>query len=258
MKSIIAFANQKGGLGKTACAVMTARCLVEEHRKKVLFLDLDVQGNASFTLANYKTAISVSDFLKKDLKEDELNSFKEVSLALLYATEDLANDQGFIIKECLNHFNNNLSLIKKHFDYVIIDTPPTLGNKLFLSLMLTQQVVIPIEPESFALQGLQKLFTTINSVKEANKELNLLGVVINKLQSNRPRQMANVEKIKQSPLKEVLFKTVIKYRDCVSDALSNGISLKDLRKIRGYNSRTFSSAQKEFKGLTDEIIRRAR
>lgn len=256
MKTIIAFANQKGGLGKTACAVLTARCMMEELNQKILFCDLDVQGNASYTLQKFKSGISISDFLKRDLTDNEIESLKDNNLALLSATEDLANDEGFVIKDCLNHFNNNLNKIKDFYDYVIIDTPPTLGNKLFLSLMITKKVVVPIEPESFALQGLQKLIVTISNLKELNHDLDLIGIVINKLQSNRPRQKANVEQIMQSYLKDILFKTVLKYRDCISDALSNSISLSELRKTHGYSSRTFSAAKKEFRSLTDEIIKR--
>lgn len=258
MKTIIAFANQKGGLGKTACAVLTARTMMDDLKQRILFCDLDVQGNASFTLKNFKSCISISDFLKRDLSENEIESLKDKNLALLSATEDLANDEGFVIKDCLMHFNNNLNKIKDYYDYVIIDTPPTLGNKLFLSLMITKKVVVPIEPESFALQGLQKLIVTISNLKEVNPELDLIGIVINKLQSNRPRQKANVEQIRQSYLKDNLFKTILKYRDCISDALSNGISLSELRKTHGYSSRTFTAARNEFRSLTDEIIARCK
>ena len=261
----IAVANQKGGLGKTTVSVFLSRCFSETMNKHVLFVDLDVQGNSSYTLSDFDSKVKASDFLSKALSDDELNQIAELAntkgLALLYASPELANDgltkdgkEAFNPVASVKFFNNNLAKIEKNFDMVIIDTPPTLGNKLIISLMISNHVLIPLEMDSFALQGLSRLIQTITTLKRLNYRISILGLVVNKFMANRKRQLNVFETIKNSPLGKLVCENKIRFRDCISDALSAKISLTSLRKTKGYSSKSFTSAIEDFKALSTELL----
>ena len=259
----LAVTNQKGGLGKTTTSVFLSRCLADDYKKKVLFIDLDIQGNSSFTLNAFDSDIKASDLLTHELSDLEIKKIiskadeNENNISLLHASAELANDVGFEPEHVYKCAEHNLKALEEHFDFVVLDTPPTLGNKLVISLLITEEVIIPLELDTFALQGLNKLLSTIFSLKNKGKKINILGLVINKFVPNRKRQLDILSNLNKSEkLSEKIFNTKIRFRDCISDALSNRLALTKLRKFKGHDSSSYRTAVNDFRNLTLEVLTR--
>lgn len=243
--------NQKGGLGKTCISTNIARCLADDFNKKVLFIDFDVQANASETLKSFASPCTCYDFISRDLTDSEVKNFDTATnIVLLKSSIELANSESFD-NSCLTFFNNNIKKIEKYFDYMIMDTPPTLGNTLKIALLLSENLITPLELDSFALMGLNKLFSSFRALKQYNNKLNFLGIVINKFVSQRKRQKELFDEIKVKIGDNILFKSKIHANCSIQDALSLSCSLKQLRKIKGY---TNNRAINEFYALTSEVL----
>ena len=191
MGKIIAFANQKGGVGKTTSAVNVAASL-GIIGKKTLLVDLDPQGNATsgVGIAKKKLKTSVKDLLLPDTSSGvSLEGLAEASvvttefenlyvipstIALAGAEFDLFSEQGseFALKKSLN-------LIRDDYDYVIIDCPPSLGMLTIEGLSACDGVVVPMQCEFFALEGLSQLMITISRIKQRyNPALNITGILL--------------------------------------------------------------------------------
>ncbi len=183
MGKIIAFANQKGGVGKTTTCVNVAAYMAMMG-KKILILDLDPQGNATSGVGIRKT---------KDLKTiydliDGEGSFDEVikptivdNLYIIPSTVDLAGAEVELIQipQREKIIKNLLSEIKDTYDFILIDCPPSLGLITVNALTATDSVIIPIQCEFFALEGLTQLMNTIKLVKEyLNPDIDIEGVVM--------------------------------------------------------------------------------
>ena len=255
---ILTITNQKGGLGKTAVGTNIARVMADSFNKKILFLDLDVQGNASDTLEKFKSKLCATDLMSRVLKEEEIKAVVEgsQSIVLCSADDNLANTENLDKGMCSANLANNLKALGEHFDYCIIDTPPTLGNILVIALLVTGQILIPVELDSFSLLGLNKLLTTyqnINMVRSQNgmATCDLLGIVINKFVSSRKRQQELLEQLQKSAIGSLLLNDKIHTSGAIQDALSNSCSLNELRAIKGH---TDKRAINEFYALTLEIL----
>ena len=183
MGKIIAIANQKGGVGKTTTAVNLAACL-GKLGKSVLLCDIDPQGNASSGVGVDPKTVeeSVYDVLINDLAAK--SAVKETgfeNLWVLPANIDLAGAELELVSKDNREFvlKNALDEIKFQFDYVIIDCPPSLGLITLNSLAAADTVLVPIQCEYYALEGLSQLTNTIKMVKRSiNPELELEGVVL--------------------------------------------------------------------------------
>lgn len=178
---IITIANQKGGVGKTTTVVNLATALASID-KKVLVIDMDPQYNSSMSFNAYDAKKSIYKVFSNDV---EINKSIQPSmipnLDVISACEDLAaaeyeladdENRNFLLKQYIGN-------IKENYDYIFIDTPPTLGLLTISSLTASDEVLIPVQCEFFALEGLSKLIKTIDIVKNnLNSVLKLNGIIL--------------------------------------------------------------------------------
>lgn len=183
MGKVIAFSNQKGGVGKTTTCVNMAAALSQEG-KRILLVDVDPQGNATSGLGINKSAIkkSVYNVLIDELKPEEAIIKTEFSnLDLLPASIDLAGAEVELvyIMSREKRLSDALEGLKKKYDYIVIDCPPSLGLLTINALSAADDVIIPIQCEYYALEGLAQLMNSIKLVeKHLNANLKINGVVL--------------------------------------------------------------------------------
>jgi len=211
MSKKIAISNQKGGVGKTDLCVNLGASLAKLG-KKVLIIDLDPQSNTTSYLLGESASLSSHDVLTNEnvgAKEAIKNTpFENLDIMpghidLCAAQIQLLNDvdMQFKLKQKLNQLRG--------YDYVIMDTPPSLGVLTVNALAAADEVVIPIQTHYLALEGVAKLVDTIEAVKKSiNPRLNIGGVVLT-MYDKRARLTAEVEKEVKKSFSEKVFKTVI-------------------------------------------------
>ena len=183
MGKIISFANQKGGVGKTTSAVNVAASL-GVLGYKVLLIDLDPQGNATSGVGVVKKNLKITSFnlLTDDSTvEDVAVKTRFENLSVIPTNTTLARAE-FELADVENGeyvMKNKLEAAKKVYDYVIIDCPPSLGMLTVNAMTASDGVVIPMQCEFFALEGLSQLMFTISRIKaHYNKDLNVTGILI--------------------------------------------------------------------------------
>lgn len=226
MGKIIVLANQKGGVGKTTCAVNIAACIAAQG-KKVLLVDLDAQGNATSGLGVNKKSVlrSSYDVLCAGASAEESvvrEVFKNLdlissSLNLAGAEIELAGSEGRESK-----LKKALSLVRDKYDFIFIDCPPSLGLITINALCACDSVLIPIQCEYYALEGLSQLMNSIRTIKRLyNSTIGIEGVVLTMFDSrlNLTVQVANEIK-KYFPNK--VYKTAIPRNVRLSEAPSFG------------------------------------
>lgn len=182
MGKVMAIINQKGGVGKTTTAVNLAACLAYKG-KKVLLIDSDAQGNATSGLGIDRNDIelSVYDCLVDDEKiKEAIIRTKYKNLSVLPSAQELSaaeielgyeEKREFFVKKAISH-------IKDDYDYIIIDSPPALGLLTINIMTASDTVLIPIQCEYYALEGLAQLITTIKTIKKSlNKSLDIEGIL---------------------------------------------------------------------------------
>jgi chromosome partitioning protein len=182
MKEIITIANQKGGVGKTTTAVNLAASLAIAE-KKVLLVDFDPQANATSSLGFYKSDYEFNIYHSligaKEIEDIILNTTIKTldlipsNIGLVAVEKELENldDKEFILKKILKN-------LKDKYDYIIIDSPPTLGTITINALCASNSVIIPIQCEFFALEGLAQLLNTIKLVKKTKSpNLSIKGIL---------------------------------------------------------------------------------
>ena len=182
MGKVMAIINQKGGVGKTTTAVNLAACLAYKG-KKVLLIDSDAQGNATSGLGIDRSNIelSVYDCLVDDKKiKAAIIRTKYKNLSVLPSAQELSaaeielsyeENREFFVKTAISH-------IKDDYDYIIIDSPPALGLLTINIMTASDTVLIPIQCEYYALEGLAQLITTIKKIKKSlNKSLDIEGII---------------------------------------------------------------------------------
>ena len=218
MAIIISIALQKGGTGKSTTAQALASTLGFKH-KKVLLIDMDSQGNLTYSSNIDKPDKTITDVLGEDCRVDE---------ALIHCKyyDFLAADSYLTNVEMAESIEptllkNTIEPIKDKYDFIIVDTPPALGNLSFNSLVASDYIVIPIEPRPFALQGLEALHNTIESIRNSlNPSLKVLGILLikynNRIVLNRDIKAMIEDYTKQ--MNTVVFHTVIRESIVVAEA----------------------------------------
>lgn len=252
MGRIIAIANQKGGVGKTTTAINLASCIAETG-KKVLAIDLDPQGNMTSGLGVDKSELENTVYelilsectIRESMQNTVVNGLKIISSNVNLAGAEIEllgiNDKEYILRTAVDY-------IRDDFDFIIIDCPPSL-NMLTVNAMTTADtVLVPIQCEYYALEGLSQLIHTINLVQERlNSKLQIEGIVFTMydVRTNLSNQV--VENVKEN-LDAKIYETMIPRNIRLAEAPSYGIP------INMYDSK--SAGSESYRNLAKEVINR--
>ena len=251
MGKAIAIANQKGGVGKTTTSINLSACLAEKG-KKVLVIDKDPQGNTTSGFGidknNLETTIyelilgecSISDCIIKEVIKNVSLVPSNVNLAAAEIELIGIDKKEYILKKEVDY-------IKEEYDFIIIDCPPSL-NMLTINAMTTaDSVLVPIQCEYYALEGLSQLIHTINLVKERlNPELDMEGVVFTMFDSRTNLSMQVVENVKEN-LNQRIYNTLIPRNIRLAEAPSHGMP------ISSYDAK--SAGAEAYMLLAEEVIK---
>ena len=252
MGRVIAIANQKGGVGKTTTSINLSAALGEKG-KKVLVIDTDPQGNTTSGLGLDKNTIdnTIYELLIGEITTDEAiskDAYKNtdiipsnVNLAAVEIELIDAEDKEFILK-------NAIGGVKDKYDYIIIDCPPSLSMLTVNAMTTADTVLVPIQCEYYALEGLSQLVHTVNLVKERlNPDLEMEGVVFTMFDSRTNLSLQVVENVKEH-IDEHVFKTIIPRNIRLAEAPSYG------QPINEYEPK--SAGAEAYRLLAEEIINR--
>ena len=252
MGRAIAIANQKGGVGKSTTAINLSSCL-GAMGQKVLTIDLDPQGNTTSGLGVEKDAAenTVYELLLGECEVEEcLQKLEFEGVSLIPSNVNLAGAEieliGIEDKEYI--LQNKISKIRDQFDFIIIDCPPSL-NMLTINAMTTANtVLVPIQCEYYALEGLSQLMHTIELVQERlNPDLEMEGVVFTMYDARTNLSLQVVENVKDN-LQERVYKTIIPRNVRLAEAPSHGLP------INLYDAR--STGAEAYHQLAEEVIHR--
>ena len=252
MSRIIAIANQKGGVGKTTTSINLSAALGEKG-KKVLVIDTDPQGNTTSGLGLDKNEIDITiyDLLIGNATIDEAIS-KNVAenVDIIPSNVDLAAVEIELIDVTEKEYilRNAINDVKDNYDFIIIDCPPSLSMLTINAMTTANSVLVPIQCEYYALEGLGQLIHTVNLVKDRlNSDLSMEGIVFTMFDSRTNLSLQVVENVKDN-VDEYVFKTIIPRNIRLAEAPSYGMP------ISKYEPK--SSGAEAYRLLAQELIDR--
>src|SRR5210317_75529 len=229
---IISVINQKGGVGKTTTAINLAAGLTQ-LKKKILVIDLDPQGNATTGLGLSNTdntsdsiygVLNGSEEITKAIKKTKFDNLdiitSNVDLSGLEVETADDSNRAFILKAKLGTY---LNTFKGSYDYVLIDCPPSLSLLTVMALVSSNSLLVPLQTEFFALEGLTQLMKTIERIKiKLNPDLKIRGILLT-MYDKRNKLSSQVEKEARDYFSEKVYTTVIPRNVRLSEAPSHGM-----------------------------------
>ncbi len=223
---ILAIANQKGGVGKTTTSVNLGACLAYIG-KKVLLVDIDPQGNATSGVGVEKADVNqcIYDVLVDDVDaKDVIRPTSVENLFIIPATIQLAGAEIELVPTISREVRLKRALeeVKADFDYILIDCPPSLGLLTLNSLTASDAVLIPVQCEYYALEGLSQLLNTVRLVqKHLNHDLKIEGVLLTMLDARTNLGIQVIDEVKKY-FQDKVYKTIIPRNVRLSEAPSHG------------------------------------
>ncbi len=252
MGRIIAVANQKGGVGKTTTSINLAACLAEKG-KKVLAVDMDPQGNLTSGLGVDKDSVEKSIYeliigevdIKEVINKEVLENLDIIPTSIDLSAAEIeligVDDKEYILR-------NAIDQVKDQYDFVIIDCPPSLSMLKINAMTTADSVIVPIQCEYYALEGLSQLIHTVELVKDRlNSKLEIEGVVFTMYDARTNLSLQVVENVKDN-LQQNIYKTIIPRNIRLAEAPSYGLP------INKYDPK--STGAESYMRLADEVIER--
>ena len=252
MGRIIAVANQKGGVGKTTTSINLAACLAEKG-KKVLAIDMDPQGNTTSGLGVDKDSVEKSIYeliigevdIKEVINKEVLENLDIIPTRIDLSAAEIeligVDDKEYILR-------NAIDQVKDQYDFVIIDCPPSLSMLTINAMTTADSVIVPIQCEYYALEGLSQLIHTVELVKDRlNSKLEIEGVVFTMYDARTNLSLQVVENVKDN-LQQNIYKTIIPRNIRLAEAPSYGLP------INKYDPK--STGAESYMRLADEVIER--
>ena len=249
MGKIIAVANQKGGVGKTTTSVNLSAAFAEMG-KKVLLIDCDPQGNATSGLGIEKDGLELSiyDALINDTPMEEIIIQTQFGLDVVPSVMDLAGAEVELVnlEDKQYRLKKAVELVKEKYDYILIDCPPSLGHVTLNALTAADSVLLPLQCEFYALEGLSQLLSTVQLVQEQlNEKLRIEGLVLTMYDSRTNLAEQVVEEVK-THFPDMVYATKIPRNVRLSEAPSFG------KPISAYASS--SKGAQAYMSLAEEVV----
>ena len=254
MSEIMAIANQKGGVGKTTTTINLAAALAEKG-KRVLVIDMDPQGNTSSGLGIDKDELETTVYqlmigdntfdecVQKDIFQNLDVLAANVNLAGIEIETMDMEDRNYILR-------NIITKVEERYDFIFIDCPPSLNTLTINSMTTADSVLVPIQCEYYALEGLSQLIYTINLVKDRlNPKLTINGVVFTMYDGRTNLSMQVIENVRNN-LNQTIYDTIIPRGVRLAEAPSHGLP------ITQYEIR--STGAKAYMALAQEVIERSK
>jgi len=252
MSRVVAIANQKGGVGKTTTAVNLGACLGDLGRS-VLLIDLDPQGNATSGIGidRRKIGVSIYDCLVRDIEPVKaLRATEWRGLWVIPSALDLAGADIELVNmpERETRLRKVVGKLRDNYDYTVIDCPPSLGLLTVNALTAADSVLIPIQCEYYALEGLSQLLNIIKLVRNRlNSSLDLEGVLLTMFDGRTNLSLEVADDVKKY-FREKVYQTIIPRNVRLSEAPSHG------KPIAAYDSK--SKGAEVYRELAEEVVRR--
>lgn len=254
MSKIMAIANQKGGVGKTTTTINLSAALAEKG-KRVLIIDMDPQGNTSSGLGVDKDELETTVYqlmigdntfeecVQKDVFENLDVLASNVNLAGVEIEMMDMDNRNYVLRDIIEKVENQ-------YDFILIDCPPSLNTLTINAMTTADSVLVPIQCEYYALEGLSQLIYTINLVKERlNPRLTINGVVFTMYDGRTNLSMQVIENVRNN-LNQTIYDTIIPRGVRLAEAPSHGLP------ITQYDNR--STGAKAYMALAEEVIERSR